>query len=232
MADSVHDRTGDPRYGNHGEVDHLQEWNLLRQEFLKFSRRISTGGRTWGPDTVDVLSSPGEEAVLEDPAPMEEDPATPKANKKAIREKEAEIARLQSRVEELELEKAAGKGKEKVPPLKLSPPALFTGKRGSFEYFASKLKSFAELTRVPETKWVALAVQQLDEKPTKVWEAHKKGVGPRPSTLPCVGHGSHTWILFCAGFTGEWHVLYLYSIVLASTVTTWKALYHMAGLVL
>lgn len=130
----------------------------------------------WGldSDSVDVLA-PGEEPVDYDPEPMEEDPSTPPTSpgKKAMKAKNAEIARLRSRIEQLELEKGK-EGKDKVPPLKLSPPALFTGKRGSFEYFASKLKSFAELTRVPEDRWVALAVQQLDEKPTKVWEAHKK----------------------------------------------------------
>jgi hypothetical protein len=61
-----------------------------------------------------------------------------------------------------------------VSPLKINPPALFNGKRGTWEYFASKLLSYAELCLVPSSKVVALAVQQLDEKPTKVWEAYKK----------------------------------------------------------
>jgi hypothetical protein len=47
-----------------------------------------------------------------------------------------------------------------------------TGQRWSATFLASKLESYARITAVPKRKWVALAVQHLDERPTKVWTTH------------------------------------------------------------
>jgi hypothetical protein len=55
--------------------------------------------------------------------------------------------------------------------VRAAPPSLFNGKRGSFMFFARKLASYAKLTNVPDAKWVALAVQHLEERPLKVWDA-------------------------------------------------------------
>ena len=60
----------------------------------------------------------------------------------------------------------------KPTQVRANPPSLFTGKRGSLMFFVSKLESSAKLTNVPEEKWVALGVQHLDERPTKVWDAY------------------------------------------------------------
>eukprot|EP00884_Botryococcus_braunii_P019252 jgi/Botrbrau1/600/Bobra.0010s0064.1 len=48
--------------------------------------------------------------------------------------------------------------------VRAAPPSLFNGKRGSFMFFARKLASYAKLTNVPNAKWVALAVQHLEER--------------------------------------------------------------------
>ena len=60
----------------------------------------------------------------------------------------------------------------KPPQVRAAPPALFSGKRGSFMFFARKLVSYAKLTSVPENKLVALGVQHLEERPLKVWDAY------------------------------------------------------------
>ena len=60
---------------------------------------------------------------------------------------------------------------QKPVQVRAAPPSLFNGKRGSFMFFARKLASYAKLTNVPNAKWVALAVQHLEERPLKVWDA-------------------------------------------------------------
>lgn len=101
-------------------------------------------------------------------------PSSPMAGASSPSREASKVDALQSELEALKEELRKLKTKDKVPHLKLNPPSLFSGKRGSWEFFSSKLHSYATLTKVPETELVALAVQQLDERPTKVWEAHKK----------------------------------------------------------
>lgn len=103
----------------------------------------------------------GAEAVAEEPV----------GKKRRLEIMEAQLMHLLALSKKADAEKARAK---KVLPLKLNPPTPFNGKRGSFEFFASKIRSYAQLTQVPNSKLVALAVQQLEEKPTKVWESHKK----------------------------------------------------------
>jgi hypothetical protein len=51
---------------------------------------------------------------------------------------------------------------------------MFTGKRGSFQFFASKVESYADISNVARDKWVAVALQCMEERPTKVWGTHLK----------------------------------------------------------
>ena len=61
----------------------------------------------------------------------------------------------------------------KPPPtnqnVRVPTPAAFTGKRGSFQFFASKVESYALICNIAKGKWVAVALQCMEEKPTKVW---------------------------------------------------------------
>jgi hypothetical protein len=130
----------------------------------------STSHPVAGEDLLEGLSVLDGEGEMS--TPMEVQAATPKKkSRELLAEQESEIAELRAKVAALEKE---SRKEAKVSPLKINPPALFNGKRGTWEYFASKLLSYAELCLVPTHKVVALAVQQLDEKPTKVWEAYRK----------------------------------------------------------
>lgn len=71
-------------------------------------------------------------------------------------------------------ERMSAKRDARKPQVRVAPPPLFSGKRGSFAFFVSKVESYAKLTQVPRSKWVALGVQHLDEKPYKVWDAYCK----------------------------------------------------------
>jgi hypothetical protein len=43
--------------------------------------------------------------------------------------------------------------------VRVPTPAMFTGKRGSFQFFASKVESYADISNVARDKWVAVALQ-------------------------------------------------------------------------
>ena len=58
--------------------------------------------------------------------------------------------------------------------VRVPTPAAFTGKRGSFQYFASKVESYAVICNIAKEKWVAVALQCMEEKPTKVWGTYVK----------------------------------------------------------
>jgi Retrotransposon gag protein len=79
------------------------------------------------------------------------------------------VQQLLDRIVALEghlMKKRAPKTQVRVPT-----PPLFTGKRGSFQFCASKVESYAQISGLEEDKWVALAVQCLDEKPSKIWDS-------------------------------------------------------------
>lgn len=67
---------------------------------------------------------------------------------------------------------------ERPPPantnVRVPTPTAFTGKRGSFQFFASKVESYSLITNIARDKWVAVALQCMEEKPTKVWGTYIK----------------------------------------------------------
>jgi hypothetical protein len=127
---------------------------------------------------LEALEGSGEEVEdLMDEASREPSPAPPTPKKQRIKlTKEIKDQLFQEFKEQLEAEKQGeGVRVEEAPrpiQVRATPPSLFTGKRGSFCYFARKLEGYAKLTNVPTGKWVALGVQLMDERPTKVWDTH------------------------------------------------------------
>jgi hypothetical protein len=84
------------------------------------------------------------------------------------------IAKLLKRIEALEGERASKRTPSANHVVRVPTPAMFTGKRGSFQFFASKLESYADISNVARDKWVAVALQCMEERPTKVWGTHLK----------------------------------------------------------
>lgn len=117
-------------------------------------------------DAEDLLK--GYEPMPATPAAMAGDQAKGKKKRKnTVKLSEEETKRIVTSVVEV---MSANKGNN--ANVRVQTPALFTGKRGSFAYFIGKVESYAKLTNVPETKWLALGVQHLEERPHKVWDAH------------------------------------------------------------
>jgi hypothetical protein len=135
-----------------------------------------------------------EEGVVDlEEAPMEVEPPQPKLKKKKTkaapktlkakgtllkRKKNTTMALLEQLLAKLAM---MGPHMEQPPKLPTSnnhvrvpTPAAFTGKRGSFQFFASKVESYATITNISKDKWVAVALQCMEEKPTKVWGTYTK----------------------------------------------------------
>jgi hypothetical protein len=128
---------------------------------------------------LEALESSGElvedlmEGASRDPSPA---PSTPKTKKIKLTNKIKEQLFLEFKEKLLAERQVGGDGVEGTPrpsgQVRATPPSLFSGKRGSFCYFARKLEGYAKLTNVPAGKWVALGVQLMEERPTKVWDTH------------------------------------------------------------
>jgi hypothetical protein len=84
------------------------------------------------------------------------------------------IAKLLKRIEALEGERASKRTPSANNIVRVPIPAMFTGKRGSFQFFASKVESYADISNVARDKWVAVALQCMEERPIKVWGTHLK----------------------------------------------------------
>eukprot|EP00884_Botryococcus_braunii_P022924 jgi/Botrbrau1/9315/Bobra.0086s0001.1 len=128
---------------------------------------------------LEALESSGElvedlmEGASRDPSPA---PSTPKTKKIKLTNKIKEQLFLEFKEKLLAERQVGGDGVEETPRpsghVRATPPSLFSGKRGSFCYFARELEGYAKLTNVPAGKWVALGVQLMEERPTKVWDTH------------------------------------------------------------
>jgi hypothetical protein len=84
------------------------------------------------------------------------------------------ILRLLKRIEALEGERASKRTSSTTNVVRVPTPAMFTGKRGSFQFFASKVESYVNISNVSRDKWVAVALQCMEERPTKVWGTYLK----------------------------------------------------------
>ena len=72
------------------------------------------------------------------------------------------IAKLLKRIEALEGERASKRTPSANHVVRVPTPAMFTGKRGSFQFLASKIESYADISNVARDKWVAVALQCMD----------------------------------------------------------------------
>jgi hypothetical protein len=62
------------------------------------------------------------------------------------------IAKLLKRIEALEGERASKRTPSANHVVRVPTPAMFTGKRGSFQFFASKVESYADISNVARDK--------------------------------------------------------------------------------
>lgn len=101
-------------------------------------------------------------------------PKVPRVKAKAMKKKKnTTVALLEALLDRLG-KMGGGPQHEPKPPssnqnVRVPTPAMFNGKRGSFQFFASKVESYALISNIAKEKWVAVALQCMDERPTKVW---------------------------------------------------------------
>lgn len=107
------------------------------------------------------------------PSPEREKSPEQQQRKRKFKISKEDLTAIVAQVVSQMNEKVGASG-SRPQPVRAQPPSLFSGKRGSFLYFCNKLEAYAKLTNVPGDKWVALGEQHLEERPTKVWEAHKR----------------------------------------------------------
>ena len=142
-------------------------------------KEILEGLEKEGIEVDDLLEDESETELQLAPSPK---PTTPKTKPKPTPLKtplkknktKSLILRLLKRIEALEGERASKRTSSTTNVVRVPTPAMFTGKRGSFQFFASKVESCVNISNVSRDKWVAVALQCMEERPTKVWGTYLK----------------------------------------------------------
>lgn len=145
----------------------LEKFKNISLEDREYLESLEASGEV----VEDLMAGPSR-----DPSPTPPPQPAPKARKRKIELSEEEKEKLFMEFTD-RLNTAKEKGEGEAPrstQVRATPPSLFNGKRGSFAYFSRKLEGYAKLTNVPLGKYVALGVQLMEEKPTKVWDTHMR----------------------------------------------------------
>lgn len=132
-------------------------------------------------EEIDDLPAPGARKPVQKTAPTTSPKlktasgkVTKKKKKPTVKPQEALLTQLLERLAVLE---ARDRDVRPAPPAPVQSSSVRVptpGKRGSFAFFASKVESYATITNIPREKWVAVALQCMEERPCKVWGTYTK----------------------------------------------------------